>query len=105
MAGGGKRLGSGKKNKGLSELLQIRVTTEEKEWIKQQDMSLMVRYWIRKNAGLCLHPVLTEDEHGLKYCIDCKLYSPDNFGKLFKPSIEPLPKSAILWTEKDGYIL
>lgn len=87
MKKGGKIEGSGRKKKGVTSLMQIKVRPEEKEAAENSEggQSLLIRFLIRKHFGLCLHSVIAfNTQTGEQYCTTCMQENPDIFTKLFK---------------------
>lgn len=75
---GGSRRGSGAKNRGLTKYAGIKLTPEEYAAFGVIGAK-KVRYWIRKEAGLCLHPTTGTNEEGNLICISCGSLNPEKF--------------------------
>ena len=75
---GGSRRGSGAKNRGLTKYAGIKLTPEEYAACGKIGAKKM-RYLIRKEAGLCLHPTTETNDDKVIICSLCGGLNPEKF--------------------------
>lgn len=77
---GGRRTGSGAKNRGLTNMVKLKLTdTEFEAYNALGGKPSALRYLLRKEMGLCLHDIQEMDETGILICTQCGAQNPETW--------------------------